>query len=172
MSVSKLSIAFMAIALAALSATAAFAVLDPGSGTSTPNGDFVFVPNQIGTAAIRVVKTADDSVVQTMNVISGTPASMVTSPSGDTLFVVVTGATNSRVRAYSIDPTTGALTSVAYKTLSASYTAGRQCALTPDGKYLYVANFDNDATVGMSVYVLDVSNPSSMTVAGSFQVAN
>ena len=162
----------MAIALAALSATAAFAVLDPGSGTSTPNGDFVFVPNQIGTAAIRVVKTADDSVVQTMNVISGTPASMVTSPSGDTLFVVVTGATNSRVRAYSIDPTTGALTSVAYKTLSASYTAGRQCALTPDGKYLYVANFDNDATVGMSVYVLDVSNPSSMTVAGSFQVAN
>ena len=163
----------MAVALTAVLSSAAFAVIDPASGTSTPNGDFVFVPNQIGTAAIKVVKTADDSVVQTMNVVSGTPASMVTSPNGATLFVVVTGATGSRVRSYSIDPSTGTLTSLSFKTLSATYTAGRQCALTSNGKYLYVANFDNSfADAGMRVYVLDVSNPSAMTVAGNFQVAN
>ncbi len=95
----------MTVMLTAMLSSAAFAVLDPASGTSTPNGDFIFVPNQTNTASIEVVRTSDDAAVQAINVASGTPASMATSPDGKTLFVVVAGATGSRVRAYSIGST-------------------------------------------------------------------
>jgi hypothetical protein len=172
MRLKKISIALIAIILAAAMSYAAFAVIDPASGTSTPNGDFIFAPNQTGASSIEVIRTSDDSAVQAINVASGTPASMATSPDGKTLFVVVTGATGSRVRSYSINQTTGALTSLSYTVLSSTYTAGRQCAITPDGRYLYVTNYDDtDASAGRRVYILDVSNPSAMTVAGSFQVA-
>lgn len=161
------------VVLAAILQCNAFAVIDPVQGIATPNGQFVFVPNQTGTYSIKVVKTSDDSVASTRTVPSGWPVSMVVSPNGNTLFVVAASGSGARVRSYTIDYTLGALNPVSYLALSmTSATAGRQCAISPDGRYLYVANYDNDPTAGQRVYILDVSNPAAMSVLNTVQVAS
>ena len=159
------------ILLTAVTSSAAFAVISPIEGVATPNGKYVFIPNQIGTARIRVVDTSTDTYTSTTDVIGGFPLSLAVSPNGNTLYAVVAGPTATRINSYSINQSTGVISSVGSIVMSASYTAGRQCALSPDGTYLYVTNFDNSTSgVSQKVYIINVSNPASMSVANSFTV--
>jgi len=175
----KRALAIAAVLAICLSG-AAFAVIDPIQGVATPNGDYVYVPNQIGTPSINVIDNhanvvppAVEPVLQTWDIDDGNPASLAVSPNGSTLYVVVAGPSGTEIRSFKI--TNGILSDYPWPNIcflsNTSYTAGRQCVLSPDGKYLYVANSDNSVPGEKGkVFVIDVQNPSDMKVIKSFYV--
>ena len=137
----------------------ALAVVTPMSGTSTPNGNFVYIPSQGSPAStIRILSGTGSGKAEIGTQSTGTacpPASMVTSPNGAYLFVVA----GKYVKSFSINAngTLNLLQSLQLATL----TYGKQCAITPDGNYLYVVN-------STKLYVVNVSSPAGMSIANSF----
>lgn len=160
--------ALIVTAAVVLTAMPVFAVPNPLSGTATPNGRFIYVPDAsvLTGNRIRVVDanlvTGEVNITNEANVNSvngqaaviqnlteaGDPWSLVINKAGTYLFAVISADpsdnaadTISYIKAYSIGAN-GMLTEVASLQLeSNSYPRG--CALTASEGYLYVADLGN-----------------------------
>jgi len=137
--------------------------------TSTPNGQFIYVVNNSDST---ISGYALNGTTGALTPLAGSPFAaaagvyaLTIHPSGAFLYAANTTAnTNvSSVTAYGIDPSTGALTSIAGSPF-ASGTGALSVALDPAGKFLYVGNY-YDGTI--SAYTINSSTGALTGVAGS-----
>ena len=137
--------------------------------TSTPNGQFIYVVNNSDST---ISGYALNGTTGALTPLAGSPFAaaagvyaLTIHPSGAFLYAANTTAnTNvSSVTAYGIDPSTGALTSIAGSPF-ASGTGALSVALDPAGKFLYVGNY-YDGTI--SAYTVNSSTGALTGVAGS-----
>ncbi|MDA2919981.1 beta-propeller fold lactonase family protein [Desulfobacterota bacterium AH_259_B03_O07] len=112
----------------------------------TPDGKFVYVASGSLQGAVYVIRTSDNTLVDTVDVGGGQPIGVAVTPDGK--FVYATNAELGNVS--KIDRSSN-------KVVATVDVAGGQgqpfgVAVTPDGKFVYVANFNSN-----NVIVIDVA---------------
>lgn len=120
-------------------------------------GRFVYWTSPASAAGTRVhqasmdAATGDLTAIGSGTVTSGnTPDGIAVDPSGS--YAYVANATSNTVSMYSIDRTTGALTS---RGTIASGTGPRELAVDPTGRFVYVINNNGGGTGSISRYTID-----------------
>lgn len=115
----------------------------PAAVAITPIGDFVYVLNyvdgNIGTGTVSVIRTADDTIVDTITGFSG-PYGISITPDGKFAYVTNFGSNN-----FTPFGTTVSVIDLMTKTISETIEVGIQpsgVAVTPDGKYVYVTVYN------------------------------
>lgn len=115
----------------------------PAALAITPDGAFVYVINYVngmpGTGTISVIRTSDNTVVDTIPGFSG-PFGIAITPDGKFAYVTNFGSNN-------FEPfgTTVSAVDLSTNTIVATINVGIQpagIAITPDGKYAYATNYD------------------------------
>jgi DNA-binding beta-propeller fold protein YncE len=107
---------------------------DAGPIAVAPDGKYAYAVTAGGLAVIAGVNTAHPKITATVKT-GGTPAGVATTPNGADVYTTVSKAKGSVVKAYS-GASTGKLTQVASV---ATKPGANAIAITPDGKYAYVA---------------------------------
>ncbi|MDR3550864.1 MAG: YncE family protein [Candidatus Babeliales bacterium] len=117
--------------------------LAPASLAITPNGAFVYVINYVtgnpGTGTISVIRTSDNTVVDTIPGFSG-PFAIAITPDGKYAYVTNFGSNN-----FMPIGTTVSVVDLSTNTISATIELAIQpsgIAITPDGRYAYASNYD------------------------------
>lgn len=116
----------------------------PAALAVTPNGQYVYVINyvdgNIGTGTISVIRTSDNTVVNTIsNIGLSGPFAIAITPDGNFAYIANFGSNN-----FSPFGKTVSVINLNTNTLFATITIGVQpsgLAITPDGKYVYVSNY-------------------------------
>jgi 6-phosphogluconolactonase len=133
-----------------------------------PTGKFLYVVNGLGNSVLAFTV---NSSTGTLTAVAGSPfptangpTKAVVDPSGQFLFVSDNLDPLGGVSAYTINSTSGALTVVPGSPFTTLLFGGPEAlAVHPSGKFLYVADFNSNAIVGLSI-----SNTGSLTtVLGS-----
>ena len=139
-----------------------------GKAVIDPTGQFLYVINNLGTAppaegvygftinqsngSLTAIGTpAVPLLSDSSNPVISTPVDVMVDRQGKYLYVVNSG--NNTINAYSIDPTSGALTALSSPTIGTG-TAPSFGAIDPSNTHLYVANTGDNS---VSVFKLDPS---------------
>jgi 6-phosphogluconolactonase (cycloisomerase 2 family) len=156
--------------------SAAFAGTSPESVAVDPSGRFVYVAN-MGSNSISAYTIAPGTAALTQLTGSpytaGTaPVSVVVDPSGRFVYAANNGngaASSFNVSAYTIDPTTGALTEISGSPFAAG-SFPRSVTVDPSGNFVYVTNSDDN---DVSAYTIDQSSGAlTVNTAGPFKAGN
>ncbi len=118
--------------------TASLPLKDPGPIAVAPDGQHAYVVTSGGVAVVSKVNTAHPEITAKVST-GGTPGGIALNPSGTQLYVTVSSAKRSLVKEYA-GARTGSLKMV---TSVATKTGANAIAITPDGKYAYVAVNDD-----------------------------
>ena len=117
--------------------TVSFKLKDAGPIAADPDGKHAYVATIGGVAVIGGVNTAHPKITATVKT-GGTPAGIAITPGGADVYVTVSSAKRSLVKAY-----TGARTGrLRLAATVATKPGANAIAITPDGKYAYVAVTD------------------------------
>lgn len=128
-----------------------------GSGI-TPDGRFVYISAPEDQATVGTIYGF--SVNQNTGLLTAIPGSpfnvapggshpLTIAPSPDSRRLYVATRQTNAVKAYNVNQTTGALTSIG--SFATGGTNGKSLAITPDGKRIYVSNADSDNVSGFNV---------------------
>jgi 6-phosphogluconolactonase len=141
---------------------------DPGSVTVDPSGKFVYVTNSgdpwdpdYGSVTMYTINAATGALTY-IGSISGNcpglclPSSVIVDPSGKFAYVASggDGGAPSNVEMYTINATTGALTSVGTVTAGTDPVA---VAVDPSGKFAYVVNDNYGSAGSVSMYTINAT---------------
>jgi YVTN family beta-propeller protein len=116
--------------------------LAPAALEVTPSGEFVYVASYVdgasGTGSVSVIRTSDNTVVDTIGGFFG-PFALAMEPSGTYAYVTNFGSNN-----FSPIGNTVSVIDLAHHTIATSLLLGVQpagVAVTPDGSFVYVSNY-------------------------------
>jgi len=140
---------------------------NPGFLGMHPSGKFLYSLNKgTSTVSIFAVNTTSGALTAAGSAAtSGGPFYMVFSPNGNYAYVTCDAA--SSVLAFSVNTTTGGLTAVSGSPYAISGGRVRGLAISPDNKYLYVA--DRDATpAGIIGFTINQSTGALTKMAAPF----
>jgi len=146
----------------------------PAAVATDPSGKFVYVANktdntvsgfQLDTASGALSQIDMDGVTSGIQpaMTGGSPSAAVVDPSGK--FLYVANSTDNSISGYTIDTTSGALTSMGSATpLGIVGASPKVLATDPLGKFLYVAN---NGTDNVSAFTINATTGALTAVAGS-----
>ena len=151
----------------------------PGFLLLHPSGNFLYVSN-LNSPTGAISDFSINATTGALTQISGSPfptagsspgpSIMASDPAGKFLYVSLSGtaSANNQVAAFTVNSSTGALTPIA----GSPVTVGRDpqgLAVTPDGKFLFIANFLDNT---ISAFSIDVASGVLTPTAGSPFMAN
>lgn len=140
--------------------------------TVDPSGRFVYVTGWLSNRVYAYSINTNGTLNAIANYATGTePIGLTVDPTGQYLYVVNNNSFGAgSVSAYSIDPVTGALTSIS--TVSSVGTMPESVAIESSGQYLYVTNYSAGAGGSVQRYTITASSGALVSSASTTATLN